>query len=383
MSKVALVRCESYNYDEVKKAIDKGLELLGGVEKFCSPNEKLLLKPNLLATDTSTKCATTNPEVFKAVATAFKGQCASLTYGDSPAFQSPKSVSRKNGIGAYAESLGIELSDFESGSEITFPEGIQNKKFTIANGILQKDCLISICKMKTHGFMKVTGAIKNQFGAIPGTLKGEFHVKVPDSNTFAKMLIDLNRYLKPRLYIMDGIVAMEGNGPRSGDAKQMNVLLFSTDPVALDATFCRIINLDPTYVPTNVYGKEFGLGTYLENEIELVGDPLQSFVSKDFNVKRTPLTPHKSENIAKNLRSIIGKKPIINQNKCVKCGICVKMCPLTPKALNWVGKEGENIPQYDYTRCIRCFCCQELCPEGAITIKQSFLGQLFFRSRKK
>jgi len=89
--------------------------------------------------------------------------------------------------------------------------------------------------MKTHGFQRMTGAVKNQFGCIPGALKGEFHVKVPDASNFAKMLIDLNTYIHPRLYVMDGIIAMEGNGPRGGTPKKMNVILFSTDPIALDS----------------------------------------------------------------------------------------------------------------------------------------------------
>lgn len=100
--------------------------------------------------------------------------------------------------------------------------------------------------MKTHEFQRVTGAVKNQFGCIPGKLKGEFHVKVPGPYEFAKMLVDLNLYINPRLYIMDGIFAMEGNGPRGGSPRKMDVLLFSRDPIALDATVCRLMNLDPS-----------------------------------------------------------------------------------------------------------------------------------------
>jgi uncharacterized protein (DUF362 family) len=87
---------------------------------------------------------------------------------------------------------------------------------------------------------------------------------------------------------MDGIVAMEGNGPRSGKLTKLNVLLFSSDQVALDATACRIINLDPEVVPTATLGEKAGLGTCHSDNIELVGESIDSFVDSDFDVIRTP-----------------------------------------------------------------------------------------------
>ena len=84
------------------------------------------------------------------------------------------------------------------------------------------------------------------------------------------MLIELNQKVAPRLYICDGIVAMEGNGPTSGDPVSMGVLLMSTDPIALDTVFCHLVNLDPSYVPTNLYGETLGLGTWHDDRIEIV-----------------------------------------------------------------------------------------------------------------
>ena len=255
MSKVAIVYCESYEYSEVKKAVERGFDLLGGSSMFVRPNEKILVKPNWLSADPPEKCVTTHPVVFRAVSEVLQRAGAILSYGDSPAFHNPETAAKRTGISVIAEELNIPLADFKSGKEVHFPEGYQNKKFTIANAVLESDGVISLPKMKTHGFQRVTGAIKNQFGCIPGALKSEFHVKVPDSYEFAKMLVDLNSCVHPRLYIMDGIFAMEGNGPKGGNPRKMNVLLFSTDPIALDATQCRLMNLDPAMVLTN---KEIG-----------------------------------------------------------------------------------------------------------------------------
>ena len=379
MAKVAVIRCESYEYDEVKAAVERGIKLIGGAESFVKPGERILLKPNLLSTDSPERCVTTHPSVFKAVGEIFKNEGVLLTYGDSPAYNSPESTAKRSGIAAAADELGIEMADFHNGVEVDFKEGIQNKKFTIAKGVLESDGLISISKLKTHGLSKMTGAVKNQFGCIPGPLKGEFHVKLPDINKFAKMLVDLNRFLKPRLFIMDGIYAMEGNGPRGGRPKKMNVLLFSSDPIALDATACRIVNLNPELVPTITAGKEGGLGTYIKEEIEIVGDDINSFIDASFDVDREPLKPYKPGRALSIVRNLLVPKPYINTDKCVKCGVCVRMCPVEPKAVNWHDGDKSKPPTHRYRDCIRCYCCQELCPESAIHVKKPFIRRVIGR----
>jgi uncharacterized protein (DUF362 family) len=177
----------------------------------------------------------------------------------------------KDGAAEAAQDLGIALADFRSGREVHFAQGQHNKKFTIANAVLDSDAVVSLPKMKTHGFQRVTGAVKNQFGCVTGALKGEFHVKMPDAFEFAKMLIDLNACVHPSCDVMDGVMAMEGNGPRRNPEK-MNVLLFSDDPIALDATMCRLMNLDPSLVLTNKAGLEMVLAPILRKTFESSGN---------------------------------------------------------------------------------------------------------------
>ena len=381
MAKVALVRCESYEYQTVLKAVQKGIALLGGPAVFAKPSEKILLKPNLLAADPPEKCTTTHPAVFEAVAEVIKGTGCQITYGDSPGIHSPEAAAKKAGLAAVASKLEIPLADFNSGQEILFKEALQNKRFTIASGVLESDGLISLPKLKTHAFAKMTGCIKNQFGCIPGPRKAEFHVKLPNVLDFAKMLVDLCSFVKPRLYVMDGIIGMEGNGPRSGSPKQMNLLLFSADPVALDATVCRLIGLDPEFVPTIKIGQEAGLGRYSETEIELLGDPLASFTDLQFDIKREPLQPYKPKGGVGFLRNALISKPYINAGKCIKCGVCAQVCPVNPKAVDWHDGNKAQTPAYKYERCIRCFCCQELCPESAIDLKVPLVRSLFTKKR--
>jgi uncharacterized protein (DUF362 family)/Pyruvate/2-oxoacid:ferredoxin oxidoreductase delta subunit len=376
MSKVALIRCESYDYDEVKQSVKKGISLLGGISLFAKENENILLKPNILIGDPPEKCVTTNPAVFEAVAELFLNAGANITYGDSPALGSSQKAAKKTGLADIANKHNIKMADFKNGVDVFFEKGLQNKKFIIAKAIMDNDGVVSLPKLKTHGLEKFTGAVKNQFGCIPGILKGEFHVKLPNAEDFAKMLVDLNNYVNPRLYIMDGIYGMEGNGPRGGKPKKMNILLFSDDPIALDATVCRLIDLKPEYVPTIKYGMESGAGTYLENEIELVGDGFDTFLTSNFKVNKKPLRPYKPGSINGFLNNAIVQKPYIISKECVQCGICVNICPAKPKALFFKDENKSISPIYNYDDCIRCFCCQEICPESAIKLKTPFLRKI-------
>lgn len=373
-SRVAVINCPDYDISRVNAAVQRGIDLLGGCSSLIKPGEQILLKPNLLAPDPPEKCVTTHPAVFRAVASAFQAAGANLSYGDSPGLGSPDRAARRAGIMAAAQELGLPLADFRTGSDVVFAAGVQNKKFHIAQGVQQADGIISLAKLKTHGLTRMTGAIKNQFGCIPGLLKGEFHVRLPELDDFARMLVDLNLLLRPRLYVMDGIMAMEGNGPRGGQPRPMRVLLFSTDPVALDATVCRLVNLPTADIPTLKYGQEMGLGTFDPENIELVGDPISELVQPAFQAS------HKSQ--AMNLpspwlRNQIAARPVIEPQECIHCGICVQMCPVKPAVVHWATEDRDVPPVYDYNRCIRCYCCQEMCPEGAITLYTPWLGRLF------
>ena len=230
--------------------------------------------------------------------------------------------------------------------------------------------------MKTHALERITGAVKNSYGFVYGRNKAIGHTKYPSADSFARMLIDLNRYVKPRLYIMDGIMAMEGNGPGSGDPAPMKVMLMSKDPVALDSVVARLVNLKPQLVPTNYHGEKMGLGTWKEEEIDVLlpdgtvwpmAEVVKRFGNPSFNVDRTEVRHNIWTKMAKAL-NLFQKKPYIDEEKCISCGICVKSCPVVGKAVDFRNGKG-NPPTYDYKKCIRCFCCQEMCPQKAIKVK--------------
>ncbi len=374
---VSLVPCAVYNEESVYRAVTQGISLLGGIEKFVSKEEKILLKPNLLGRADPEKAVTTHPAVFGAVGRLLR-DCGypHIAFGDSPG---PGSISVSKvaegcGILQSAQALDIPLADFMHGIKTPAPDGLICKHFVIAGGVLEAEAIINVCKMKTHALERVTGAVKNLYGCVQGLNKGAGHAKYPDAIRFARMVADLNVLLKPRLHIMDGIMAMEGNGPSSGTPVQMKVLLFSGDPVALDSVFCRLVNLSPALVPTNVAGEQAGIGVWREEEIEILTpegkisfqQAADLYGKANFQVFRGS----SAKGYAQRLSSLIPalrERPVADPKLCIRCGMCVESCPVEGKAI-FLDKKLDKAPRYDYKKCIRCYCCQEMCPAKAISV---------------
>jgi len=371
MSVVALVQCNSYDYGQVYQAVKQGIQLLGGIDQFVRPHEKLLLKPNLLAGADPERCITTHPSVFRAVAELFKSTGACISYGDNPGVASGFLTAKKAGLSMVAEELNIEFADFNSVTEHQHKTGIMQKKFMLVNAVSDNDAVISLPKFKTHSLTRITGCVKNQFGCLPFFEKRKLHARLFHVDDFARMLLDLNQCINPRLYIVDGIWAMEGNGPAAGDPFRLNVLGFSTDPVALDATMCRIICLDPSLVPTVYYGALSGFGVSETDKIKLVGDDPGKLQNNAFKVNRQGPVEVQKQGISGKLMQFLIRRPKVIKSRCIRCGHCIQACPVEPKAIQFNSSLTDQPPEIDEDRCIRCYCCSEMCTEKAIELKLS------------
>ncbi|MFP4418212.1 MAG: DUF362 domain-containing protein [Fibrobacterota bacterium] len=375
-SLVALVRCNSYEPEELYRAVLRGLDLVGGAGIYARKGEKILLKPNILNGSDPNRCVVTHPNVLAAVTRAFQKTGARLSYGDSPCVESTQEAARKAGFEKVADELNLPLSDFENSVSYKSRRASFFGSFPLAKAVVSSDGLISISKLKTHNFTRITGAVKNQYGCISGLRKAQYHARFPMVQEFARFVVDVCAAAGVRLYIMDAIMAMEGDGPNNGTPRKLGVLLMSTDPVALDATACRLINLDPSMVPTNTAGKKAGLGEYEAAMIKVVGDSLQECVDNGFTVVRKPPFSVYAHGLRKHLQTWLVPRPVIARRKCIKCGRCVHICPVEPKAIEWLDGR-KKPPRHLYSRCIRCFCCQEACPAEAISIKTSLPGRIF------
>ncbi|MDO5445582.1 MAG: DUF362 domain-containing protein [Eubacteriales bacterium] len=372
-SEVVLLHCSSYE-DGIYEKMKAGIELLGGLPSLIGKDENILVKPNLLSAASPDKAITTHPAVFGAVLRILKENgYSNVCYGDSPG--SPVCGTEKaaavSGLADEAEKYGVPLGNFSEAVSCKYPQGKKCREFMLCKAVAEADSIISVCKMKTHALENITGAIKNQYGTVFQANKALGHTKYPNSKSFAEMIVDLNLFLKPKLFVMDGIIAMEGNGPASGDPVPMSVILLSKDPVALDTVFARLVYLDPANVPTCVSGMNAGLGTMDEKQIVLLTpdgeisfeEAVRKFGNQKFDVKRKNPKFWRAE-ILLPFRKRKRDRPVVDLSKCIGCGICQKACPVDGKAVHsGNGKKAE----YDYNKCIRCYCCQEMCPEKAIS----------------
>ena len=270
-SKVIVLPCEAYDEERIYTLMKNGLSQLGGLDNLINKEEKILLKPNLLKKAEVEKAVITHPVVVGAFVRILREEgYKNIVLADSCGHGTTKQVIQGTGMDTYLEKYQIPAIDYTKGVRVEKPDGIQAKEFILPKELLEAECVISLSKMKTHALERITGAVKNSYGFVYGKNKAIGHTKYPSADSFARMLIDLNQYVKPRLYIMDGITAMEGNGPGSGDPVAMNLILMSTDPVALDSVFARLVYLKPEMVPTNYHGEKMGLGNCREENIEVV-----------------------------------------------------------------------------------------------------------------
>ena len=381
VSTVVLAACPDYDRDRVCQAVRTGLDLFdvaGIVKEAADAGKPILLKPNWLHPAPPEKGVTTHPAVFSAVARYLKERGAKLSVGDSPnpVFK-PMAVARRSGVLEEAEALGIPMADFETGEDVSYPQGAQNRRFHVARGALDAGAIVNLPRLKTHSLTLMTGALKNIFGVVPGGRKAEFHIKHPDVEGFSRMIVDLNGLVRSRLVVMDAIKAMEGNGPGSGDLVDVGLLIISEDPVAVDAVGCRIMGIDPLSVPMIRIADELGLGNAHPVSIDLRGEHLAGHVRQGFKLPPRSPADRVPRIVFRLAKDLVLPKPIIDPATCIRCGECVTACPTTPKALS---QAKGAVPRYDYPICIRCYCCQETCRQGAISVKRAALG-LFFGDR--
>ncbi len=381
---VSVVRCEEY--EDAKKAVYAALELLGGIDSLVKKGDKVVIKPNLVSRKKPSEAATTNPAVVRAVIDAVQSRGADITVAESPGGPYSaaylKSVYAECGITEAVKGTKAKLNfgtDFE---DVSFPEGRTIKSMPVIGPILNADLIISLPKLKTHAMTSYTGAVKNMFGAVPGTHKAELHFRLNDRAAFCSMLVDLFQCInkKPVLSIMDGVWGMEGDGPTAGQKRHIGVIMASMNAHALDMAACKIIGYSPDEVDTLKEAAARGLVCASPEELEIIGDDINSLVISGFKKPQSHFNLLKllslPETLNKLVTGILSSRPKISYRECVGCGECMRCCP--PHAIEM--KNGR--PVIDRGKCIKCFCCQELCPKKAVKIHRSPLNKFMIRVLK-
>jgi uncharacterized protein (DUF362 family)/Pyruvate/2-oxoacid:ferredoxin oxidoreductase delta subunit len=378
MEKVSLVRCEDYKYDLIKKSMNESFKNLGGISRYINPGDRVLLKLNLLMKKRPEEAITTHPMFVKALAEILIKHGAEVIIGDSPGGPFNENILRGIykvcGMEAVANEVGAKLNFNTNSMDIKNEDGLILKKIRAIEVLNQVDKVISVSKLKTHGMMMFTGAVKNMFGIVAGLEKAEYHVRMPEVYDFSNALVDICLAAKPVLSFMDGIIGMEGAGPSGGDPRKIGAVIASSSPYHLDVVATSIIGLKPTKVPTIERCVERKLCKGNLEDIELVGEGIEKFIIKDFVVPEIRSLDLLEGKLPKFLRDIISglmqPKPVFIHEKCVGCRDCANNCP--PKVIKMI----DNKPVVALDGCIRCFCCQELCPVKAIDIHRPLLMKL-------
>ena len=364
MVKVSLVKCQDYNSEKVFDSVKRAVDLVGGIEAFVRKGTKVLVKPNLLSAREPADAVDTHPEVVRAVVRLVKSAGATALIGDSPGGYGANidEIFDKSGMRSMAREEGVELVKF---STSRFVDGIPFTRY-----IFECDTIISVPKFKTHGITVLTAAIKNMYGTVTGLYKAECHSKAPKNEDFAKVVAKIFSVAKPHLTVLDGIVAMEGDGPSAGKARTLGLMMASRDAVAVDACAAAIIGISPMDVLVTKEAFKSGLGEADLARIELAGDPIVDFITADFKLPQTALLKSIPAGIINSVAGLIRFKPYIDMNVCTRCNLCKITCPVGAIEIE------RDSCKIDYKKCVRCLCCHEVCPYKAISIKRNILTKM-------
>ncbi|MCX7678935.1 MAG: DUF362 domain-containing protein [Spirochaetes bacterium] len=374
---IGLVPCQRYELEGVKKAVRMAISL-SGFDLSAMRGKRVLLKPNVLMPVVPERAVTTHPVFFQAVGEIMKEYAKKVVVIDSPNFFALPNALKKTGLMEVAQKLGMEIANNTVTRPLHWDGARRYKTHEISAAFFDADVIVNLPKLKSHSLTHLTGAVKNIFGAIPGTKKAQMHMKIPDPIEFSEYLLDLygaflHGFEKPKvlLHIMDGIVALEGEGPGpSGKPREVGAIIAGTDAVAVDYVAARIVNFDIEKIFTikRAFSRNFGIDS--PKDICIEGYDIEKMMIEDFVPSKTSLLKSRFWNfITPALKNLLVERPIAIEGKCTLCLYCKKVCP----ANAIFTRPGAKVPTFVSRKCIRCFCCLETCPSEAIVLKKGLL----------
>ena len=306
---------------------------------------------------------TTHPMIVKAVVEYVLDHGGLPQVSDSSAMGTFDKVMRDSGLAEELQGLAVDCRPFTESIFVT--TGPPFKKIEIAADAMNADIVINLPKLKTHTQMLLTLGVKNMFGCIVGMRKPEWHFRTGiDRDKFAGLLVSIYAAVKPAITVLDGILAMEGQGPgKGGRPRELDIVMASDDAVALDMMVCRVFGIGEDELLTNRAAATMGL---MPEEIVLDGE-LPVVTDLQFPAM-SPLVfgPKRLHGF---MRKHLVQRPVCNTSLCKQCGECWRYCPA--KAIE---PEIKGL-KFDYGKCIRCYCCIEVCPYGALSARETMLGK--------
>ena len=372
----ALAPCPDYDPASLRRALESVIRDAGGLD-WVKPGMRIGVKLNLCAAKRPEAAATTHPAAAAELTKMLMERGAEVVLGDSPGgpFAAPLMHRLYEVTGLrLCEEAGGKLNEDFGYTEVDCPGGKSLRRFAYVDWLRSCDAVINFCKLKSHGMMGMTAAVKNLYGVIPGTHKSEYHYRYEDPMRFADMLVDLNEYVKPRLCLCDAVEIMEGNGPTMGTPRHLGLMLACRDPYRLDRLCAALLGVKEGEIPYLEAAKRRGLLAAAEPEIPEMAAP---YALRDF--QRSGATASwfaRSEDdrglrkLAKRGMYVLFRSRPTPGRDCVGCGICARDCPASAIVIRG------GRARIRRSACIRCFCCQEFCPTGAMKVRRSLAAKL-------
>ena len=375
-TKVSVASARGYDYEDVYAAVSAAVEMVGGIGAFVKPKDKVFIKINHLPPPSpAERCIVTHPVFAEAVINLMKQVSEDITVGDDIDTDEPDGFA-VSGHRQVCDRAGVSLISLrEEGFVRREYRGVVLNHSYIARAAVDADVIINLPKLKTHSLTVFTGAVKNMYGVLPGGVRHSYHAEHAGRRDFSQMLVDVYDMAKPHLNIMDGIMAMEGNGPAGGSPRLVGAVLAGADGVAVDSVAGRIIGLKVEDVRTTHYASLRGIGVARPEDIEILGESIDSISVPDFshpaatNSTLVERAPRFLSGFV--IDRFVDSKPHVVTDKCTGCAECQKVCPADAVTVI------DEISRIDHDICIKCMCCHEVCRYDAIVPRKAFLGRAF------
>lgn len=256
----------------------------------------VLIKPNFNTADI-TPGSTHNDTLEALVGELWSMGARSISLGER-SFPPVQEVMEAKGVMPLLQRLEVKVIDFDRLQEkdwvlMTPKESHWQKGFRIARPVLESECLVSTCCLKTHQYGGVFSmSLKLHVGVVPTTRHGYSYMQeLHGSPHQRRMIAEINGPFKPALVVLDGIDTFVDGGPMTGKEAQGDVFLASTDRVAIDAVGVAILKSlggNPAIMKTRIFEQEqiaraaeLGIGASSPSEIELVAEGEGSQVMRD------------------------------------------------------------------------------------------------------
>jgi len=273
----------SYDSLAIRNAVSYVVESLGGWGNLIEPGFRVLVKPNCISAAPPEQPAQTHPAIILEVCRQIKQFGAHPFVGDSPAWGSLCGNLYQLGILDELEEMDVPIVPFKNPVKAENLWGKVFRKITVDEAALEADAIVNLPKFKAHRQLLLTVAIKNMFGCVNGRRKAWWHVKAGNyDNYFGRMLVEVYVMLKPVINIVDAVVAMEGNGPIKGVPRPLNLIMASTDAVALERVAADIVGIKPAQLRTLKAAKELEVGNPYIDKIDIIGPELDQIRVDDF-----------------------------------------------------------------------------------------------------